>query len=204
MNSSLFTSKVNSIMIGLVTQMLERLDNQKTTSASQTTAQAAAGTSQAPAGTAQAGGGIGPTTSGTVSSSGTQVSGNFADIINQAAGKYGVNPALVKAVIKAESNFRADAVSSAGALGLMQLMPATARGLGVSNPLDPAQNIDGGVRFLSGLLKRYGGDTSLALAAYNAGPGNVDRYGGIPPFRETQVYVQRVMDYFQSTNQWSG
>jgi len=204
MNSSLFTSKVNSIMISLVTQMLERLDNQKTTSASQTTAQAAAGTSQAPAGTAQAGGGIGPTTSGTVSSSGTQVSGNFADIINQAAGKYGVNPALVKAVIKAESNFRADAVSSAGALGLMQLMPATARGLGVSNPLDPAQNIDGGVRFLSGLLKRYGGDTSLALAAYNAGPGNVDRYGGIPPFRETQVYVQRVMDYFQSTNQWSG
>jgi soluble lytic murein transglycosylase-like protein len=197
MNSSLFTSKVNSIMIGLVTQMLERLDNQKTTSASQTTA-------QAPAGTAQAGGGIGPTTAGTVSSSGTQVSGNFADIINQAAGKYGVNPALVKAVIKAESNFRADAVSSAGALGLMQLMPATARGLGVSNPLDPAQNIDGGVRFLSGLLKRYGGDTSLALAAYNAGPGNVDRYGGIPPFRETQVYVQRVMDYFQSTNQWSG
>ena len=204
MNSSLFTSKVNSIMISLVTQMLERLDNQKTTSASQTTAQAAAGTSQAPAGTAQAGGGTGPTTSGTVSSSGTQVSGNFADIINQAAGKYGVNPALVKAVIKAESNFRADAVSSAGALGLMQLMPATARGLGVSNPLDPAQNIDGGVRFLSGLLKRYGGDTSLALAAYNAGPGNVDRYGGIPPFRETQVYVQRVMDYFQSTNQWSG
>jgi soluble lytic murein transglycosylase-like protein len=193
MNNSLFTDRINSILINLVTQMLERMDKQKTASTPQQNAQAAVGTVQ-------------PSSSkpSSTPASSTQVNGSFADIINQAAGKYGVNPALVKAVIKAESNFRADAVSSAGALGLMQLMPATARGLGVSNPLDPAQNVDGGVRFLSGLLKRYDGDTKLALAAYNAGPGSVDKYGGIPPYRETQVYVQRVMDYFQSTNEWSG
>lgn len=112
--------------------------------------------------------------------------------IQEAAAKTGLSPDLIQAVIATESNYRADAVSPVGAQGLMQLMPGTARGLGVQNPFDPRENILGGAEYLRQQLTRFGG-VEKALAAYNAGPGAVARYGGIPPYRETQGYVRKVL-----------
>jgi hypothetical protein len=121
---------------------------------------------------------------------------DYDRLIEQVGRQYGVHPALVKAVIAAESNFRPDAVSHAGAQGMMQLMPETAAELGVSQPFGVVENIDGGVRYLRAMLERYG-DVRRALAAYNAGPTRVDHYGGIPPYRETQAYVKRVLEYYR-------
>jgi soluble lytic murein transglycosylase-like protein len=117
-------------------------------------------------------------------------------VIAHLASRHGVEAALVKAVIAAESAFDRMAISRAGAQGLMQLMPSTALELGVLAPFQPYENIDGGVRYLRSMLDRYG-DVQRALAAYNAGPHVVDRYGGIPPYRETQAYVTRVLTYYR-------
>jgi soluble lytic murein transglycosylase-like protein len=117
------------------------------------------------------------------------------DAIFEAAGlKYNISPDLLKAVAKTESGFQVNAKSPAGAMGIMQLMPGTANGLGVTDPYDPVQNIMGGAKFLKQMLDTFG-NVSHALAAYNAGPGNVTKYGGIPPFEETQNYVKTVLKY---------
>jgi soluble lytic murein transglycosylase-like protein len=115
--------------------------------------------------------------------------------ITSAAQRHGVDPALLAALIKQESGFDPNARSPAGAQGLTQLMPGTAAGLGVTNPLDPAQAIEGGAKYLAEQLKAFGGDEARALAAYNAGPGAVQRFGGVPPYAETQNYVRRVQSF---------
>ena len=122
----------------------------------------------------------------------------FDQLIRQAAQHHGVSEGLVKAIMHTESGFNIHARSPVGAQGLMQLMPATARRFNVSNAYDPQQNIFGGVKYLSWLLKRFNGDTRLAIAAYNAGEGNVDKYGDVAPFRETRDYVKRVTSRYQN------
>jgi soluble lytic murein transglycosylase-like protein len=117
----------------------------------------------------------------------------------EAAETYNVDVKLLKAIAKAESNFDASATSSAGAMGIMQLMPSTAKSLGISDAYDAHDNIMGGAKVISQLLEKYDGDKSLALAAYNAGSGNVDKYGGIPPFTETQNYVKKVLSYYNAS-----
>ncbi|HET8807835.1 MAG TPA: lytic transglycosylase domain-containing protein [Methylophaga sp.] len=116
----------------------------------------------------------------------------YRDEVKQLATEYQIDPALVRAIMHAESAFKVNALSNKGAQGLMQLMPGTARDMGVKNAFDARQNIEGGVKYLAWLLQIFNGDTKLAIAAYNAGPGAVKRYNGIPPYAETEVYVERV------------
>ena len=125
---------------------------------------------------------------------------NLEEYFKEASETYGVDINLLKAIARQESNFNPSATSSAGAMGVMQLMPSTAKGLGVTNAYDAQQNIMGGAKLMAQNLKKYNGDVSLALAAYNAGGGNVDKYGGIPPFKETQNYVKKVLGYYQNSN----
>ncbi len=126
---------------------------------------------------------------------------DYDGIIAAAARRYGISPHLIRAVIQVESGGNPRAVSPAGAKGLMQLMDGTARRLGVKDPFDPAENIFGGTRLLRELLDRYGGNLELALAAYNAGPGAVDRFGGVPPYAETQKFVRLVKTLFDRYRQ---
>lgn len=125
----------------------------------------------------------------------------YDDLISNASSNFGVEQGLIKAIMHTESGFNPSARSPVGAQGLMQLMPATARRFLVNDSYDPAQNIAGGVKYLNFLLKRYNNNHELAIAAYNAGEGNVDKYHGIPPFRETQDYVRRVMSRFNNLYQ---
>jgi len=163
---------------------------------------AAAGFDQALASATGPAGATGPTATAasvpTAAAGGTLGGGApsaFDGEIQAAAQKYGLDPALLKGLIRQESNFDPNAKSPAGAAGLTQLMPATAAGLGVTNPLDPAQAIEGGAKYLAQQLEAFGGDVRKALAAYNAGPGAVQRYGGVPPYAETQNYVRAVMGF---------
>lgn len=130
-----------------------------------------------------------------VSGAGLQTVMSLSDIFQEAADTYNVDVNLLAAMAKQESDFDADSTSSSGACGIMQLMPDTAKELGVTDAYDPYQNIMGGAKYISQLLQRYNGDTTLALAAYNAGSGNVAKYGGVPPFAETQDYIRKITSY---------
>ncbi len=122
----------------------------------------------------------------------------YIDIIDDAAERYKIDPALIKAIILAESRYDHMAVSKRGAVGLMQLMPATADALGVENIYDPVHNINAGVKYIKQLLELYNGDVELALAAYNAGSNKVRKYNGIPPYKATKTYIKKVFEYYLS------
>ena len=128
-------------------------------------------------------------------------SSQYDATIEAAAQHYGVDPAVLHGLIQQESNFDPSAQSSAGAMGLAQLMPGTASSMGVSNPMNATESIEGGARYLGQLLSQFGGNTTEALAAYNAGPGAVQQYGGVPPYAETQSYVSKVLGYADSYRQ---
>jgi soluble lytic murein transglycosylase-like protein len=126
---------------------------------------------------------------------------SYEALVDQAAARNGLDPAVLHGLIQQESGFDPTATSSAGAAGLTQLMPGTASSLGVADPLDPAESIEGGARYLGEMMSRFGGNTADALAAYNAGPGAVQQYGGVPPYAETETYVSKVLGYAESYRQ---
>jgi soluble lytic murein transglycosylase-like protein len=132
---------------------------------------------------------------GAAAPSGGSASAPYDQMVEQAALRNGLDPALLHGLIQQESGFNPSSQSSAGASGLTQLMPGTASSMGVSNPMDPGESIEGGARYLSQMMSEFGGNTSDALAAYNAGPGAVKQYGGVPPYAETESYVTKVLSY---------
>ena len=142
----------------------------------------------------------GPGISGILKNGLNTIKEDMDSIFEEASALYQIPSKLLRAVAKAESGFNPKAVSKAGAMGVMQLMPGTARSLGVSDPYNARQNILGGAKYLKQNLNRFGGDVSLALAAYNAGPGSVTKYGGIPPYKETQNYVKKIMADYTGNN----
>lgn len=168
-------------------------------SATSATPTAVAYSSAAPSPTGVSAAGEGPAHAPLVEQAGEGSA--YAPLIEQAAARNGLNPAILHGLIQQESGFDPSARSSAGALGLTQLMPSTAASLGVAEPLDPAQSIEGGARYLSQLLQQFAGNTADALAAYNAGPGAVAQYGGVPPYSETQQYVGKVLGYAAAYSQ---
>lgn len=125
-------------------------------------------------------------------------SGDYHAIVHEKASSYNIDPSLIKAVIKTESNWNCRAISKKGAMGLMQLMPSTANDLNVRNPFDPEENIEGGTKYLKYLLEKFNGDITLALAAYNAGPKTVEKFGYVPPIAETKQYVNRVLSLYNN------
>ncbi len=132
---------------------------------------------------------------------GAGAGGEYEGMIQQAAARYGVDPAVLHGLIQQESGFDPNSQSGAGAMGLTQLMPGTASSLGVANPFDPREAIEGGARYLGQMLSQFGGNVEDALAAYNAGPGAVSQYGGVPPYSETESYVSKVLGYAEAYRQ---